>query len=74
MTMPIPPIVTQDRVRALAQSALPQAPVVAEPVRRRPVHAARAALARRLNTLADLVAPTGSPVTKAGCDYASGTC
>ena len=36
MSLPIPPIVTQDRVRALAESALPTAPVVPYEPRRHP--------------------------------------
>jgi hypothetical protein len=57
MTMPIASIITHDRVRTLAEFAPPLAPVVTELGPRRPVHAARAALARRLNTLGGLVVP-----------------
>jgi hypothetical protein len=57
MNMPIAPIITQDRVQALAWSALPDAPVVDDAPRRRPVHAARSLLARSLHAAAGAVAP-----------------
>jgi hypothetical protein len=62
MTMPIAPIVTQDRVRALAESALPGAPIVPDPPHRHPMYAARSSLARGLNAAAAVIAPKAEPV------------
>jgi len=55
MTMPISPMVTRNAVQALAESALPHAPVLAESQRSRPsriavvrgLHAAAAALSAK---------------------------
>jgi len=54
MSLPISPIVTQDRVRALAESALPTAPVVPYEPRRHPV---RGSLALGLRAIADALEP-----------------
>jgi hypothetical protein len=64
MSIPLAPIVTQDRVRALAESALPSAPVVAEPPRLHPV---RTALAHGLRVIADALEPRGQQVAARPC-------
>jgi hypothetical protein len=64
MSIPLAPIVTQDRVRALAESALPSAPVVTEPPRRHPV---RTALAHSLRVIADTVEPRSQQVAARPC-------
>lgn len=57
MTMPVPPIIVQQRVQELAESALPNAPIVIVATRRRPVYAARSSLARTLRRAASAIAP-----------------
>jgi hypothetical protein len=64
MSIPLAPIVTQDRVRALAESALPSAPVVPTPPRRHPV---RTNLARGLRVIADALEPRGQQVAARPC-------
>jgi len=56
MSIPLSPIITQDRVRALAESALPSAPVITTPPQRHPV---RTTLAQGLRVMADAVEPRG---------------
>ena len=64
MSMPLAPIVTQDRVRALAESALPSAPVVQEPLRR---HTVRTTLAHRLRVIADTLEPRSQQMATRPC-------
>jgi len=54
MSMPLAPIVVQDRVRALAESALPHAPVVPHELRHHPV---RLSMAHGLRAIADALEP-----------------
>ena len=65
MSMPIAPIVTWDRVRALAESALPGAPIIADAPRS--AGAARVSLARALRAAADAVAPETASGRYAAC-------
>lgn len=62
MTMPIAPIVTRDRVQALAESALPNAPIVLDPPRPHRLNTARSSVARGLHGLATAIAPKSEPV------------
>lgn len=64
MSIPLAPIVTQDRVRALAESALPFSPVITEPPHQ---HRVRAALAHGLRLTADAIEPGGRRLAARTC-------
>ncbi len=57
MTIPLALVVTRVPVQELAESALPNAPIVPDPPARHPVLAARTSLARGLHAVAAAIAP-----------------
>jgi hypothetical protein len=54
-------MVTKDRVQVLAESALPNAPIVLDPPRPHRLNTARSSVSRGLHAVATAIAPKAEP-------------